>query len=57
MRRNNNPANNVAVRVRIMTELRFYIPLATKKVISEMLFPANCLASIEKTKIKNQKKQ
>jgi len=28
-----------------LTELRFYIPLDTKQVISEMLFPANLLAS------------
>ena len=34
-----------------MTELRFYIPLDTKYDILEMLFPANLLASTEKTKI------
>ena len=34
-----------------VTELRFYIPLDTKQVISEMLFPANLLFGIEKTKI------
>jgi len=36
--------------------LKFYIPLDTKLVISEMLFPAHLLASSEKTKIKNQEK-
>ena len=30
--------------------LRFYIPLDTKHVISEMLFPANLLTSTQKTK-------
>ena len=38
-----------------LTELRFYIPLNTKYVISETLFPANLLASTEKTKIENGK--
>jgi len=32
--------------------LRFYIPLDTKYVILEMLFPANLLTSTEKTKSK-----
>jgi len=31
-------------------ELRFYVPLDTKQVISETLFPANLLASTEETK-------
>jgi len=31
-----------------LTELRFYIPLDTKQVISEMLFLANLLTRIEK---------
>jgi len=35
-----------------LTELRFYIPLDTKQVISKMLFPANLLTSTEKTKLK-----
>ena len=35
-----------------MIELRFYIPLDTTEVISEMLFPANLLTSTEKTKSK-----
>jgi len=39
-----------------LTELRFYIPLNTKYVILEMHFPANLLASTEKTKIKNWEK-
>jgi len=36
-----------------LTELRFYIPLDTKYVISEILFPANLLAGTNKNK--NQK--
>jgi len=39
-----------------LTELTFYIPLNTKYVISEMLFPANLLASTEKTKITHREK-
>jgi len=35
-----------------LIELRFYIPLDTKQVISEMLFPANLLTSTERTKSK-----
>jgi len=31
--------------ISILTELKFYIPLDTKQVISEMLFSANLLAS------------
>ena len=31
-------------------ELRFYVPLDTKYVISETFFPANVLASTEETK-------
>jgi len=31
-----------------LTELRFYIPLGTKQVISEMLFAANVLVTTEK---------
>jgi len=38
-----------------LTELRFYVLLDTKKVISDMLFPANLFASTEET-IKNQQK-
>jgi len=34
-----------------LTDLRFNVPLDTKQVISEMLFPANLLASDEKMKI------
>jgi len=33
-----------------MTEPRFYVPLDTAQVISEMLFPANLLASTKKAK-------
>jgi len=40
----------------LLTELRFHVPLDTKQVILEMLFPANLLARTEKTKTKNQKK-
>jgi len=29
-----------------LTELRFYVPLDTKKVISETFFPANLLALV-----------
>jgi len=36
-----------------LIKLRFYIPVRTKYVISEMLFPAKFLASTEKNK--NQK--
>jgi len=36
--------------------VRFNIPLDTKYVTSEMLFPANLLASTEKIKIKAGKK-
>jgi len=39
-----------------LIKFRFYIPVRTKYVISEMLFPAKFLASTEKTKIKNQTK-
>ena len=39
-----------------LTESRFYISLHRKQVISEMLFPANLLASTDKTKIIKQKK-
>jgi len=39
-----------------LTGLRFYIPLDIKYVISEMLFPANLLASNEKKEIKNREK-
>jgi len=35
-----------------MIEFRFYIPLDTKWVISDMLFPANLLTSTEQTKSK-----
>jgi len=35
-----------------LIKLMFYIPLNTKEVILEMLFPANFLASTEKTKSK-----
>jgi len=38
-------------------ELRFCIPLDTKQVILEMLFPANLLAGTEKTRIKYQKSE
>jgi len=31
-------------------ELRFYVPLDTKQVISETFFPADLLASTEQTK-------
>ena len=40
----------------VLYELRFYIPLDKKQVISEMIFPANVLASTAKTKIKNREK-
>jgi len=40
----------------VLDELRFYIPLDTKQVISETLFPANVLASTAKTKSKNREK-
>jgi len=39
-----------------LTELRFNIPLDTKQLISEMLFPANLLASTDKMKIKARRK-
>jgi len=39
-----------------MTEPRFNVPLDTKQVISEMLFPANLLASTEKINIKAGRK-
>jgi len=35
-----------------MIEFRFYIPLNTKWVISDMLFPANLFTSTEQTKSK-----
>ena len=38
-----------------LTELRFIVPLGTKPVISRMKFPANLLASTEKTKYKPDK--
>jgi len=37
----------------ICNELRFNIPLDTKQVILETLFPANLLASTEKTNSKS----
>jgi len=39
------------------TELRFNVQLNTKYVISEMLFPANLLASTEKIKIETGRKK
>ena len=39
----------------LLIELRFYSPLNTKWVISELLYPANLLASTEKTKIKTRR--
>jgi len=39
-----------------LTELRFYISLDIKQVISEMLFAANLLTSAEKTNIKTRRK-
>ena len=35
-----------------LIKLRFYVPLDTKQVISDILFPANLLTSPEKTKLR-----
>ena len=52
--RETDDGNNVPSKLKSwadwLAELRFYMPLDTKQVISEMLFPANVLTSTEKTK-------
>ena len=40
-----------------LTELKFNVQLDTKRVILEMLFPANLLASTVKIKNKSHKKK
>jgi len=40
-----------------LTELRFYIPLDTIEIISEMLFPANLLTRILRKQNQNQEKE